>query len=110
MTEERDRAGAGETFVVSSEVTISPESGQQFEQAFRDRLHLVEAAPGSQRLEVWQDIHLPGVFQMGPGGTTWRPVATACGRTRTVDRTLESRPNPNAPTAPVCAGTSVYPT
>jgi heme-degrading monooxygenase HmoA len=65
MTENRfGREGAGETFVVSSEVTISPERGAQLAQAFRDRLHLVEAAPGFQRLEVWQDIGLPGVFQM----------------------------------------------
>lgn len=65
MTESRfDRAGAAETFVVSSEVTISLECGDQLEQAFRDRLHLVEEAPGFQRLEVWRDIKLPGVFQM----------------------------------------------
>lgn len=59
-----DRAGDDETFVVSSEVTISPEREEQLEQAFRDRMHLVETAPGFQRLEVWRDINLPGVFQM----------------------------------------------
>ncbi|MDO8309330.1 MAG: antibiotic biosynthesis monooxygenase family protein [Actinomycetota bacterium] len=53
-----------DAFIVSSEVTISPELSDQLEGAFRDRLHLVEAAPGFQRLEVWQDINVPGVFQM----------------------------------------------
>lgn len=65
MKENRfDRSGDGETFVVSCEVTISPEHGEQLEQTFRDRLHLVEAAPGFQRLEVWRDINVPGVLQM----------------------------------------------
>lgn len=59
MTENRlDRAGDGETIVVSSEVTISPERGERSEQAFRDRLHLAEAASGFHRLEVWRDIKL----------------------------------------------------
>ena len=51
-------------FVVSSEVTISPESAEILERAFRERLHLVEEAPGFQRLEIWRDVTRPGVFQM----------------------------------------------
>jgi hypothetical protein len=34
-------------FVVSSEVTISPESAETLDRAFRERLHLVEMAPVS---------------------------------------------------------------
>src|SRR3984885_2459773 len=51
-------------FVVSSEVTISPESAEILERAFRDRLRLVEKAPGFQRLETWRDVTRPGVFQL----------------------------------------------
>ena len=51
-------------FVVSSEVTISPESAATLERSFRERLHLVEKALGFQRLEVWRDVTRPGVFQM----------------------------------------------
>lgn len=59
-----DSTGEDDGYVVSSEVTIGPEHGDQLERAFQDRLHLVESAPGFQRLEVWQDISQPGVFQM----------------------------------------------
>src|ERR1700684_334412 len=51
-------------FVVSSEVTIPPESAEILERAFADRLHLVEKAPGFQRLETWRDVTRPGIFQM----------------------------------------------
>jgi heme oxygenase (mycobilin-producing) len=51
-------------FVVSSEVTISPEGAETLELAFRARLHLVEQAAGFQRIEVWRDLSHPGVFQM----------------------------------------------
>jgi heme-degrading monooxygenase HmoA len=51
-------------FVVSSEVTISPESAEILERAFADRLHLVEKAPGFQRLETWRDVTRAGVFQL----------------------------------------------
>jgi heme-degrading monooxygenase HmoA len=54
----------GRGFVVSSEVTISPESAGTLERAFRERLHLVEKAPGFQRLETWRDVTRPGVFQL----------------------------------------------
>jgi hypothetical protein len=37
-------------FVVSSEVTISPESAEILQRSFRERLHLVEKAPGSSGL------------------------------------------------------------
>lgn len=60
----RDSSANRDAFVVSSEVAISEEFSGQLEGAFEDRLHLVEAAPGFQRLEVWQDIARPGVFQM----------------------------------------------
>ncbi len=51
-------------FVVSSEVTIAPGSAETLERAFRERLHLVEKAPGFQRLETWRDVTRPGVFQL----------------------------------------------
>jgi heme-degrading monooxygenase HmoA len=54
----------GRGFVVSSEVTISPESAETLERAFAGRLHLVEKAPGFQRLETWRDVTRPGVFQL----------------------------------------------
>jgi heme-degrading monooxygenase HmoA len=54
----------GRGFVVSSEVTISPESAAALEHSFRERLHLVEKAPGFQRLETWRDVTRPGIFQM----------------------------------------------
>ena len=66
MTPDSDVTGqdGGYGFVVSSEVTISPESAETLERAFRERLHLVEKTPGFQRLETWRDITRPGVFQM----------------------------------------------
>ena len=54
----------GNAFVVSSEVTISPENEGHLERAFTERLHLVESAAGFQRLEVWRDVTTAGVFQM----------------------------------------------
>jgi heme-degrading monooxygenase HmoA len=51
-------------FVVSSEVTISPESAGTLERSFRERLRLVENAPGFRQLETWRDAARPGVFQM----------------------------------------------
>jgi heme-degrading monooxygenase HmoA len=54
----------GRGFVVSSEVTISPESAETLERAFGERLRLAERAPGFQRLETWQDVARPGVFQL----------------------------------------------
>ena len=51
-------------FVVSSEVTISPESARILERSFVERLRLVEKAPGFRRLETWRDVTRPGVFQM----------------------------------------------
>jgi heme-degrading monooxygenase HmoA len=54
----------GRGFVVSSEVTISPEGAGTLERAFRERLRLVEKAPGFQRLETWRDVTRPGVFQL----------------------------------------------
>jgi heme-degrading monooxygenase HmoA len=53
-----------ESYVVSSEVTIAADSADILERAFKDRLHLVEQAPGFQRLEVWRDLTQDGVFQM----------------------------------------------
>jgi len=66
MTPDSDVTGQDGScgFVVSSEVTISPESAEALERAFRERLHLVEKAPGFQRLETWRDVTRPGVFQM----------------------------------------------
>jgi heme oxygenase (mycobilin-producing) len=66
MTPDSDVTGqdGGCGYVVSSEVTISPESAEILERAFRERLRLVEAAPGFQRLEIWRDVTRPGVFQM----------------------------------------------
>ncbi len=51
-------------FVVSSEVTIALESAGTLARAFRERLRLVEKAPGFQRLETWRDVTRPGVFQL----------------------------------------------
>src|ERR1700678_1491441 len=51
-------------FVVSSEVTVPPESAEILERAFANRLHLVEKAPGFQRLETWRDVTCPGAFQL----------------------------------------------
>jgi len=66
MTPDSGVAGqdGGSGFVVSSEVTISPESAATLERSFRERLHLVEKAPGFRRLETWRDVTRPGVFQM----------------------------------------------
>jgi heme-degrading monooxygenase HmoA len=54
----------GRSFVVTSEVTISPNGADTLERAFADRVHLVEKAPGFQRLETWRDVTRPGVFQL----------------------------------------------
>lgn len=62
-----------EAFVITSEVTIEPEDAGVLEAAFRDRVRLVEAAPGFQRIEVWRDVARPGVFQM----VSWWDTAEA---------------------------------
>ena len=51
-------------FVITSEVTVDPEATGVLEAAFQDRVRLVEAASGFQRIEVWRDVARPGVFQM----------------------------------------------
>jgi heme-degrading monooxygenase HmoA len=56
--------GDAGTFVVCSEVTIAAQSHGMLEQAFRQRLRLVEQAAGFQRLEVWREVSKSGVFQM----------------------------------------------
>ncbi len=106
MTESRfDRPGDGEAFVVSSEVTISSEHGKQLEQAFRDRLHLVEAAPGFQRLEVWRDINLPGVFQMV---SWWDDVACFRDYMRSDDHRRSHARIPTEPERPHASGLRRY--
>ena len=42
-------------------------------------------------------------------GRSRRASATTCARMPTIDGTCGSRPNPNAPTARVCAGAGGYP-
>jgi heme oxygenase (mycobilin-producing) len=53
-----------DSFVVSSEVTIAAENADILQRSFRERLHLVESAVGFQRIEIWEDVARPGVFQM----------------------------------------------
>jgi heme-degrading monooxygenase HmoA len=90
----------GRGFVVSSEVTISPESAETLERAFGDRLHLVEKAPGFQRLETWRDVTRPGVFQLVSWWTTPIVSAVICGRRNTGFRTHGFRPNRPSRAAP----------
>ena len=59
-----DQAGAGDDFVVASEIAVSPQSGQVLEAAFADRLREVENHDGFRRLEVWRDSRTPGRYLM----------------------------------------------
>lgn len=92
-------------FVVSSEVTISPESAGTLELAFRKRLHLVEKAPGFQRLEVWRDVTRPGVFQM----VSWWDNADSFRRyMRSEEHRISHARIPRAPDRPRGTGVRRY--
>ena len=95
----------GRGFVVSSEVTISPESAGTLERAFRGRLHLVERAPGFQRLEVWRDVARPGVFQM----VSWWDNADCFRRyMRSEEHRISHARIPSAPDRPRGTGVRRY--
>ena len=95
----------GRSFVVSSEVTISPESAENLEQSFRERLHFVEKAPGFQRLETWRDVTRPGVFQM----VSWWDNADSFRRyMRSEEHRLSHERIPHAPDRPHGTGVRRY--
>ena len=92
-------------FVVSSEVTISPESAEILERAFRERLHLVENAPGFRRLEIWRDVTRPGVFQM----VSWWNAADSFRRyMRSEEHRMSHARIPQAPDRPRGTGVRRY--
>lgn len=45
--------------MISSEVTIYPQSSSALARAFQGRIRQVERAPGFQRIEVWADATNP---------------------------------------------------
>jgi heme-degrading monooxygenase HmoA len=95
----------GRGFVVSSEVTIPPESARMLERAFGERLHLVEKAPGFQRLEVWRDVTRPGVFQM----VSWWDNADSFRRyMRSEEHRISHARIPTAPDRPRGTGVRRY--
>jgi heme oxygenase (mycobilin-producing) len=95
----------GRGFVVSSEVTISPDSAADLERSFRERLHLVERAPGFQRLETWRDVTRPGVFQM----VSWWDNADSFRRyMRSAEHRLSHARIPHAPDRPHGTGVRRY--
>lgn len=59
-----DRAGL---FVVTSELRAEPDKAATLLDAFQDRIHLVDAWPGHDRLEVWRDVRDADRFVM----TSW---------------------------------------
>lgn len=59
-----DQGGDAGAYVVSSEVTIAAAAASTLERAFLERVHLVESAPGFQRIEIWRDFSQEGVVQM----------------------------------------------
>lgn len=54
----------GPSFIVVSDVVVSPEGSEALEAAFRARLGEVEQVAGFQRLEVWRDARVAGSYQM----------------------------------------------
>jgi heme-degrading monooxygenase HmoA len=54
-------------FVVTSELTVDPDSSGDLIRAFNDRVGLVDSRVGFDRLEVWQDCATPQRFVM----TSW---------------------------------------
>ena len=95
----------GRGFVVSSEVTISPESAGTLERAFGERLHLVEKAPGFQRLETWRDVTRPGVFQL----VSWWDDAESFRRyMRSEEHRISHARIPTAPDRPRGTGVRRY--
>jgi YVTN family beta-propeller protein len=76
----------GRGFVVSSEVTISPESAGTLERSFRERLHLVEKAPGFRGRR-------PRAIAITPDGQT-AYVANLESASVTPIRTATSTPGP----------------
>ena len=99
----------GRGFVVSSEVTISPEGAETLERAFAGRLHLVEKALGFQRLETWRDVTRPGVFQLVSWWTTPIVSAVICGRRNTGFRMPEFLPSRTGRAAPESAVMCCFP-
>jgi heme oxygenase (mycobilin-producing) len=98
-------ADSGRGFVVSSEVTISPESAGLLERAFGERLRLVEKAPGFRRLETWRDVTRPGVFQM----VSWWDSAESFRRyMRSEDHRLSHARIPAGPDRPRGTGVRRY--
>jgi heme oxygenase (mycobilin-producing) len=92
-------------FVVTSEVTISPDGAQTLEHAFRERLHMVEAAPGFQRIEIWRDLARPGVFAM----VSWWDCSDSFRRyMRSEEHRLSHARIPTAPERPRGTGVRRY--
>ncbi len=99
------RGALDDAFVFCSEVTISAEHEEQLEQAFRNRVRLVEAAPGFQRLEVWRDASSPGVFLMV---TWWDSAARFREYMQSEDHRRSHARIPSEPERPRAAGIRRY--
>jgi heme-degrading monooxygenase HmoA len=60
-------SAAGEAaglFVVASTILVQEDGSATLEQAFRDRLHAVEATKGFRGLQVWREANAPGQYLM----------------------------------------------
>lgn len=92
-------------FVITSEVVIEPDAAGVLAAAFQDRVRLVEAADGFQRIEVWSDLARPGVFQM----VSWWDTAEAFrAYMRSEDHRASHARIPNAPHKPRGTGVRRY--
>ncbi len=100
-----DQGGCARAFVVSSEVTISADAAGTLERAFLERVHLVESAPGFQRIEIWRDLTQVGAFQMV---SWWDSVESFRRYMRSPEHRLSHARIPTAPEKPRGAGVRRY--
>ncbi len=100
-----DQGGGARVFVVSSEVTISAEAAGTLQGAFLDRVHLVESAPGFQRIEIWRDLTQAGVFQMV---SWWDSVKSFRRYMRSPEHRVSHARIPTVPERPRGAGVRRY--
>lgn len=100
-----DQGGGARAYVVSSEVTIAAGAAETLERAFLERVHLVESAPGFQRIEIWRDLTHSGVFQMV---SWWDSVESFRRYMRSPEHRVSHARIPTVPEKPRGAGVRRY--
>ena len=96
---------ADEVYVAVSEVAVVDRGSGALEEAFRDRLRLVERAPGFIGIEVLRDRRQTGRYLMV---SRWRSKAQFTAYMRSEDHRVSHARIRSGPEAPTPAGFSDY--